>query len=158
MFESEYNFNPLNARKQHWTQARFSYLEHPRPNHGIMLVLNGQIDFVSPQMDTLCAKSGDIVFLPKNAYYEARFRIELGEIEKQENKEFGKRIAKVADVVIIVNQVHREAIESGLQEENFNEENIIKVNNLTEVIALFKTFLKEGDIILLENDLPDSYT
>jgi len=81
MFKIECNFIPLNARKQHWTQARFSYLEHPRPDYGIMLVLNGQIDFVSPQMDTFCAKSGDIVFLPKNSYYEARFRIELGEID-----------------------------------------------------------------------------
>ena len=81
MFEKQCNLVPTKAFQQHWSQARFSYMENPRPDYGIMLVLNGQIDFVSPQMDTLCAKAGDIIFLPKNSYYEARFRIELGEID-----------------------------------------------------------------------------
>ena len=81
MFEKDCNFIPQNARKQHWAQARFSYLEHPRPDYGIMLVLNGQIDFVSPQMDILCAKAGYIIFLPKNSYYEARFHTELGDVD-----------------------------------------------------------------------------
>lgn len=81
MFENNCNFIPKNVIKQHWTQSRFSYIKNPRPDYGIMLVLNGQIDFVSPQMDTLCAKAGNIIFLPKNSFYEARFRIELGEID-----------------------------------------------------------------------------
>ncbi len=81
MFEKQCNLVPVKAFKQHWSQLRFSYMKNPRPDYGIMLVLNGQIDFVSPQMDTLCAKAGDIIFLPKNSYYEARFRIELGEID-----------------------------------------------------------------------------
>ena len=81
MFEIDCNIIPKKALKQHWTQARFCYIENPRPDYGIMLVLNGQIDFVSPQLDTLCAKAGDIIFLPKNSYYEAMFRIELGEID-----------------------------------------------------------------------------
>ena len=81
MFENNCNFIPKNVVKQHWTQSRFSYIKNPRPDYGIMLVLNGQIDFVSPQMDTLCAKAGNIIFLPKNSFYEARFRIELGEID-----------------------------------------------------------------------------
>ena len=81
MFEKDCNFIPKNAGKQHWTQARFSYLEHPRPDYGIMLVINGQIDFVAPQMDILCAKVGDIIFLPKNSYYEARFHTDLGDVD-----------------------------------------------------------------------------
>ena len=81
MFEIDCNIIPKKALKQHWTQARCCYIENPRPDYGIMLVLNGQIDFVSPQLDTLCAKAGDIIFLPKNSYYEAMFRIELGEID-----------------------------------------------------------------------------
>lgn len=81
MFDRDCNFIPEKVRKQHWTQPGFSYLEKPRPDYGIMLVLNGQIDFLSPHMNTLCAKAGDIVFLPKNSYYEARFRIDLGEVD-----------------------------------------------------------------------------
>lgn len=81
MFEQNCNFIPKKILKQHWTQSRFSYMENPRPDYGIMLVLNGQIDFVSPHTDTLCAKAGNLIFLPKNSYYEAIFRIELGEID-----------------------------------------------------------------------------
>lgn len=81
MLEKQCNLVPTKAFKQHWSQSRFSYMKNPRPDYGIMLVLNGEIDFVSPQMDTLCAKAGDIVFLPKNAYYEARFHTELGDVD-----------------------------------------------------------------------------
>lgn len=81
MFENNCNFIPEKAFKQHWTQSKFSYMENPRPDYGIMLVLNGQIDFVSPQIDTLCAKADNIIFLPKNSYYEARFHTELGDVD-----------------------------------------------------------------------------
>ena len=81
MLRMQCNLVPILAFKQHWSQAKFSYLKNPRPDYGIMLVLNGQIDFVSPQGDALYAKAGDIIFLPKNSYYEARFRMELGAID-----------------------------------------------------------------------------
>lgn len=81
MFNKEHNFIPVKALKHHWTQPFFSYMETPRPDYGIMLVVNGQIDFVSSQKFTLSAMTGDIVFLPKNSYYEARFRIDLGDID-----------------------------------------------------------------------------
>lgn len=81
MFEKLCNLVPTRAFKQHWSQPKFSYMKNPRPDHGIMLVLNGQIDFVSPQLDTLCAKAGNIIFLPKNTYYEAMFRIERGAVD-----------------------------------------------------------------------------
>lgn len=81
MFDKNYNYTPINAFKQHWSQASFSYLETPRPDYGLMLVLNGQIDFISPHADTLCAKAGNIILLPKNSYYKAKFRIDFGEID-----------------------------------------------------------------------------
>ncbi len=80
MRQKDYNIIPLIAFKQYWTQDTFSYMTNPRPDYGIMLVLSGQIDFVSPDGHTLCAKKGNVVFLPKNTYYEARFHPELGEI------------------------------------------------------------------------------
>ena len=81
MFDKHCNFVPTKAFKHHWTQSTFSYMKKPRPDYGIMLVLNGRIDFVSLQTEILCAKAGDIIFLPKNAYYEARFLLELGTID-----------------------------------------------------------------------------
>ena len=83
--------------------------------------------------------------------------VELGKIEKTENIEFGKRIAQVCDLVILVGKNQSENIKQGLLEEGFNPENIIMKESLFEVTSLFKTFLLPNDVVLLENDLPDNY-
>ena len=83
--------------------------------------------------------------------------VELGKIEKTENIEFGKRIAQVCDLVILVGKNQSENIKQGLLEEGFNPENIIMKESLFEVTNLFKTLLVANDVVLLENDLPDNY-
>ena len=83
--------------------------------------------------------------------------MELGKREKIENIELGKRIAKVADIAILVNKNQSENIKQGLLEAGFDEKNIFMQDSLFEVTNQFKTFLKAGDVVLLENDLPDNY-
>ena len=83
--------------------------------------------------------------------------VELGKRENVENYEFGKRIAKVADLVIIVNKNQCDSIKKGLLDAGFKPENIFLQDTLFEVTDLFKTLLKSGDVVLLENDLPDNY-
>jgi len=73
------NFVPSNIVKQHWTGGKYSYRNRPRPTYGILLMLQGRIDFVSSE-ETLKARAGDIIFMPKGSRYEAVFRSELGEI------------------------------------------------------------------------------
>lgn len=80
IFNISCNITPVKALKQHWTQTAFSYAKNPRPNFGIMLLINGEIDFVSTE-ETLCAKSRNVIFLPKDCCYEARFHIETGDID-----------------------------------------------------------------------------
>ena len=57
--------------KQHWKQKKYSYMETPRPDYGLMLLLFGRVDFVS-EKQTVHASVGDVVFLPKDCYYEAQ--------------------------------------------------------------------------------------
>ena len=57
---------------QQWKFSRFSYLEQPRPDHGLLLVLSGQIDYKS-QNGILQLKPMDLIYLPKGSRYEARF-------------------------------------------------------------------------------------
>ena len=76
---------------------------------------------------------------------------------KEANKNFGKKIAKVADIVVIVNKVNFADIKQGLDEENFNSENIYQAETLEKAKLLMKDFIKKGDAILFENDLPDTY-
>ncbi|MBQ9783783.1 MAG: helix-turn-helix transcriptional regulator [Clostridia bacterium] len=68
---------PTKALKQHWNQKSFSYQERPRPDYGLMLLLHGEIEFATWER-SVQAKAGDLVFLPKQGYYEARF---LGAVE-----------------------------------------------------------------------------
>lgn len=81
MFDTNCNFLVIKALRQHWSQTCFSYFKNPRPDYGIMLVLNGQIDFASPEGDVLRARAGNIIFLPKGSRYEANFRIDLGDVD-----------------------------------------------------------------------------
>ena len=83
--------------------------------------------------------------------------IELGKNENLENVEYGKRIADVCDIAILVGKTQSENLKKGLVERNFKEENIIVKDTLFEVTELFKTLLQSGDVVLLENDLPDNY-
>ncbi len=83
--------------------------------------------------------------------------VELGNKENEENYNFGKNLAKVADYVIIVNNTNYEQIYNGLISENFNTNNIIAVSSIIEAKLKIKEIARKNDIILFENDLPDNY-
>lgn len=57
---------------QVWTFGRFSYLETPRPDHGLLLLLSGGIDYIS-QDQVLHLGPMELVYLPQGSRYEARF-------------------------------------------------------------------------------------
>ena len=83
--------------------------------------------------------------------------VELGEKEKELNKEFGKEMANVLDIVILIGISRSKPIEDGLVENGFNKDNIYIVKDLNEATKKLSEITKQGDVILFENDLPDSY-
>ena len=84
--------------------------------------------------------------------------IELGEREYSENFLFGQKIAGICDKVILVGKIRTKAIYEGLIEEKFSPENIFSVNTLEESQEIIKQTVKAGDVVLCENDLPDTYS
>lgn len=62
----------IKTLKQLWGNTHYSYENEARPDYGIMLLLNGQIDFVFGD-ECLSAEPGDLIFLPKNSHYNAIF-------------------------------------------------------------------------------------
>jgi len=84
--------------------------------------------------------------------------IELGEKEYEENVLFGERIAKVADICILVNLVNKKLLKEGLLKAGFLEQNIIECDSLKEAKEKLTTLLNKDDVLLIENDLPDVYT
>ena len=83
--------------------------------------------------------------------------IELGDLEETENFKFGENIANVCDVVILVGKKRTLPIYNGIKKHNFNDDNLYVVNSLNEATEILKILTKVNDVVLFENDLPDTY-
>lgn len=83
--------------------------------------------------------------------------VELGELEEEENEKFGENIARICDIAILVGKKRTEPIYRGLKKQEFNEENLYVVNSLNEATKILETLTKVNDVVLFENDLPDTY-
>lgn len=83
--------------------------------------------------------------------------VELGKMEGVMNLEFGKRLAKHADIVIVIGNHNSETIINGLIDGGMDRENIKFAKSLNKGNEILGEILKEGDVILFENDLPDNY-
>ena len=84
--------------------------------------------------------------------------VEMGAKQYENNRAFGRDIAmSQADAVYVVNEVNRKAIVEGLAEGGYPEERVHPVASFTEAMAELQPRLKAGDVVLYENDLPDSF-
>jgi len=85
--------------------------------------------------------------------------IELGEIQDEENRNFGRIIAAARlDLVILVGEKQTKPILEGIQENDGRALNIRVVNSLFEANEIVKEYAEDGDVVLYENDLPDTYS
>jgi UDP-N-acetylmuramoyl-tripeptide--D-alanyl-D-alanine ligase len=82
--------------------------------------------------------------------------IELGTTQVEANRRFGAQAARVADILIVVARVNRDAILEGALSVG-NSAETVAVDSLDEAAAKLKETLKPGDAVLFENDLPDQY-
>ena len=83
--------------------------------------------------------------------------VEMGESQYRNNKELGAVIASAADIAVVVNRTNREAIVAGLNEAGFATESIIQTDSFAEASAYLAGVMRAGDVVLYENDLPDSF-
>lgn len=81
--------------------------------------------------------------------------VELGEAEERENETFGRNMATVADIAILVSR-NGEAMERGLRQGGFGG-TILRTRNLAEASRELAALARAGDVVLFENDLPDHY-
>ena len=83
---------------------------------------------------------------------------ELGPIQAAEHAKLGRLAGDTCDYLILVGSPTRTAeIEAGARQSKIQPENILCYNSLSQVKEFFLTFLKPGDMVLFENDLPDNY-
>ncbi len=83
--------------------------------------------------------------------------IELGERQEELNHEFGRKIAVAADVAIVVGHYNREAIVSGIESVADAGVEIRTADTFAEAQSMLSGILGNGDTVLYENDLPDTF-
>jgi UDP-N-acetylmuramoyl-tripeptide--D-alanyl-D-alanine ligase len=85
--------------------------------------------------------------------------IELGELEEQENKRLGEHIAKSGiELAILVGEQQTVPIKQGIDESEAPDKPQVKVvSTLFEANDILSSYARAGDVVLYENDLPDSY-
>lgn len=85
--------------------------------------------------------------------------VELGKMENEENQQFGAHIGHAdIDLVILVGKDQTKPIMEGIKSsiKGKNKE-VHVVDSLFEANDILEQFARPGDVVLYENDLPDSY-
>ena len=82
--------------------------------------------------------------------------VELGEAHSEEHRKIGVLAGKICDIVIAV---HPERIRSFTRafKETAPQKELVEVSKFTEAATWLDLNRKTGDVILIENDLPDLY-
>lgn len=83
--------------------------------------------------------------------------IELGEKEYDLNKALGTYASKKCDYIILVGKKQTKPLQDGLIEANYPTSQYYIAENLQDAIQHMHKVAKEKTIVLLENDLPDTF-
>lgn len=84
--------------------------------------------------------------------------IELGELQEEKNREFGKQIGNAGlDLVILVGKNQTQAIREGIESTGFDMKKVKIARSLYDANRTMHNFAEQGDVVLYENDLPDSF-
>lgn len=84
--------------------------------------------------------------------------IELGDLQEEKNREFGQQIGNAElDLVILVGKEQTKAIKEGIASTDFDMEKVKIVRSLYEANRTMQDYAQKGDVVLYENDLPDTF-
>lgn len=83
--------------------------------------------------------------------------VELGQIEAEENRRLGRAAATVCDYVVLVGPTQTLPLREGLRESGFSEDRVLVARHSGEVADCLKEIVRQGDVLLYENRLPDTY-
>ena len=75
-FCSNIDFHVTKVLKQHWYKSKYSYLDNPRPDFGLLLLVSGKISFVT-EHGVVSACAGNLVFCPSILAMRLFFRTKL---------------------------------------------------------------------------------
>ena len=82
--------------------------------------------------------------------------IELGDQQFAVNRALAKEASEICENTLVVAETNREAFVAGHRDAG-REARLVPVPNRTEAFRWLREMVKEGDAVILENDLPDLY-
>ena len=83
--------------------------------------------------------------------------VEMGKMSAEIHRTIGRKLATVADIVILIKNSATAYIAEGLASANFKKQNIMWFASAHEAHAALPAILKSEDIVLFQNDWPDNY-
>ena len=83
--------------------------------------------------------------------------VELGIEEDKLNYELAKDVSTCADYFILIGKNQTKSFYKGLIEKKFNKDNIFIAESFTEGYIYVGKIEGKDKVVLIENDLPDSY-
>ncbi|MDO4501209.1 MAG: UDP-N-acetylmuramoyl-tripeptide--D-alanyl-D-alanine ligase [Erysipelotrichaceae bacterium] len=105
-----------------------------------------------------CKRSLDVLkLMPGKRIIVTPGLIDLGKEENEANYNFGAYMKERADFVILVGEKNSAYIHKGLEESEFDMNNVLVTKSVKEAFNYVYTHFSKEDTILLENDLPDAF-
>lgn len=83
--------------------------------------------------------------------------IELGRLQYEENFLAAKHAGQCCDLALVVGNTNRQALVEGLKEGGLSAKHILLCPTRQMAFEELKSLSREGDVILIENDLTDIY-
>lgn len=112
---------------------------------------NGNPDGVEEAISTLSQ------FKKRRKIYVTPGLVEMGEKKGEIHYNIGKKLAKVADLVVLIKNSVTPYIDEGLRKSGFNKKNVIFFESADQAYKNLNKIIKSGDVALLQNDWPDNY-
>lgn len=84
--------------------------------------------------------------------------IELGDRQSAENQKLGEHISRNVDLAILIGEKQTRPIREGLDQSRFPEQQVKTFASLFDAQEFLENYLRPGDTVLYENDLPDQYS
>ena len=83
--------------------------------------------------------------------------VELGPRQDELNRAFGAKLPAVCDFIILVGKKHTRPIYEGAESVGCREGQLLVAADLNEARNILVGLVRPGDVVLFENDLPDTY-
>ena len=112
---------------------------------------NGNPDGVEEAINTLSQ------FKQRRKIYVTPGLVEMGKKTAEIHYNIGNKLAKVADLVVLIKNSVTPHIARGLKDGGLDENKIVFYESADQAYKNLNKIVKSGDVVLLQNDWPDNY-